>query len=235
MRYMGGKSKYAKEIAQVITYYRMKDSREVFFDPMCGGLSVPYKLRAPMILNDYHSGLVKLYKQLQKGTFKFPDTLSQEDYNNYRSRKSTKTAIQAFVGFGLSFAGKWYGGYDSWEDRHGNPGGVQRASMNSLKRKFASHGISTAEFHNKSYDEFTPKDQIIYIDPPYENTTEYDGVDAFDHVKFWNVVREWSKENTVLVSEYSAPDDFECVWQKKGKTQMAVNQIDVTEMIFKLK
>jgi len=33
---------------------------------------------------------------------------------------------------------------------------------------------------------------------------------------FWEVCRNWSKQgHIVFVSEYTAPDDFECVWSKE--------------------
>ena len=37
----------------------------------------------------------------------------------------------------------------------------------------------------------------------------------FDHDKFWNVMRVWSKDNLVFISEETAPSDFKCIWKKK--------------------
>lgn len=54
----------------------------------------------------------------------------------------------------------------------------------------------------------------IYCDPPYEGTTKYR--DDFDNSKFWRWVRFQSKRgHNVFVSEYNAPDDFECIWVKE--------------------
>jgi len=33
-------------------------------------------------------------------------------------------------------------------------------------------------------------------------------------------MRRWSENNTVIISEYNAPDDFKCIWQKKTKTEI---------------
>ena len=76
---------------------------------------------------------------------------------------------------------------------------------------------------------------MIYCDPPYADTTGYSGVDAFDSSKFWDVMREWSKTNTVYVSEFNAPADFEAVWEKPYKVQMCKEQQLVTEKLFKMK
>ena len=73
---------------------------------------------------------------------------------------------------------------------------------------------------NCSYDEIPiddlGKNCIIYCDPPYQGTTKYKGVDDFDHDAFWNWCREQANNgHKVFVSEYNAPDDFKCVWQKE--------------------
>lgn len=55
------------------------------------------------------------------------------------------------------------------------------------------------------------KDMLVYCDPPYQGTTQYGAFAGFDHELFWDTMREWSKHNTVVVSEYKAPNDFKCV------------------------
>ena len=46
-------------------------------------------------------------------------------------------------------------------------------------------------------------------------------MDDFPHEKFWEWVRKMSKEgHKVFVSEYTAPDDFKCIWQKTKKDGM---------------
>ena len=66
-----------------------------------------------------------------------------------------------------------------------------------------------------SYNELDiPPNSIIYCDPPYEGATKYK--DDFNHIKFWDWCREKVKEgHSVFISEYNAPDDFLCVWQKE--------------------
>ena len=59
--------------------------------------------------------------------------------------------------------------------------------------------------------------------PPYQGTTKYDNR-KFEYDVFWQWVRDVSKNNCVFVSEYSAPKDFECIWQKKCKTLLDSNK-----------
>ena len=74
-------------------------------------------------------------------------------------------------------------------------------------------------------------------DPPYQGTTGYK-TGAFDHDKFFEWCREQAKKNVVFVSEYNAPDDFECVWQGEIKTNFASNRKAAThkavEKLFKV-
>ena len=59
-----------------------------------------------------------------------------------------------------------------------------------------------------------PNNSIIYCDPPYKDTTKYSNL--FNHDEFWEWCRQKSKEgHSVYISEYNAPDDFECIWQKE--------------------
>ena len=75
-------------------------------------------------------------------------------------------------------------------------------------------------------------------DPPYQGTTGYK-TGAFDHGKFFNWCRDQAKKNVVFVSEYNAPDDFECVWQGEVKTNFASQRKTAThnavEKLFRVK
>jgi len=49
----------------------------------------------------------------------------------------------------------------------------------------------------------------------YQGTKEYDTKDKFNHLKFWDWCRDLSKQgHKVFVSEYNAPTDFKCIWEK---------------------
>ena len=69
-----------------------------------------------------------------------------------------------------------------------------------------------------------PDKSFIYCDPPYENTTSYKN--KFDHNKFWDWCREKAKQgHQIFISEYNAPDDFECVWSQEVKSSLSANGI----------
>lgn len=59
---------------------------------------------------------------------------------------------------------------------------------------------------------------VVYADPPYLGTKGYHGLN-FDHTAFYDWVR--TRDYPVYFSEYSAPDDFVCIWQKGIPKKMA--------------
>lgn len=83
--------------------------------------------------------------------------------------------------------------------------------------------IKGVDLRAESYfDLVLPENCIIYCDPPYAGTTKYK--DDFDHESFWHWCRNKAKQgHTVFVSEYTAPDDFECVWSQEVKSSLSAN------------
>ena len=81
-----------------------------------------------------------------------------------------------------------------------------------------------------------PENSIIYCDPPYQNTDKTYKEKQFDHDKFWEWCRIKSKEgHTVFISEYNAPDDFECVWEKEMTNTHPNQKKKSVEKLFKYK
>lgn len=68
---------------------------------------------------------------------------------------------------------------------------------------------------NESYDFFSDlKGQLLYLDPPYENSNQESYKGSFDSEKFYNWAYEMSQNNIVIISSYEISDDrFECVFE----------------------
>lgn len=76
---------------------------------------------------------------------------------------------------------------------------------------------------NDSYENIPIVDgSLVYCDPPYKNTSEY-RVAKFDSDRFWNWARMKSENNRIYISEYEAPADFKCVWEKEVKSSLSAN------------
>ena len=99
--------------------------------------------------------------------------------------------------------------------------------------------LKDIEFYCQHYYDLSKdfKNCVIYIDPPYQGTKQYEYANAekMDYTRFWNWVREISKDNFVFVSEQNAPEDFEVIWEKDVKRTMDnQNKFKATEKLFRL-
>lgn len=208
MKYMGSKNRHAKDMLPIILKNRQPN--QWYVEPFVGGFNMIDKVDGNRIANDSNFYLIELFKAVQNG-WEPPDTVTDEEYSVIKRNKDLYPPyLVGFVGFGCSYSGKWFGGYARGNDAKGFPRNYALESKNNiLKQK-----IDGIIMSNKNYLELEiPENSIIYCDPPYADTTKYK--DDFDHEVFWNWVREKDAEgHTVFVSEYNAPDDFECVWQK---------------------
>ena len=207
MRYMGGKSRISKQIAEILNSAIDKDTP--FVSLFCGSCAIESKVQADVkILNDKHPYLIAMWQALQNGWMP-PDVVTKEEYYRVKANMDENPALTGFVGFGCSFGGKWWGGYA--KDKRGDDycGQAKRGLLKDLV------GIQSATFTCLDYrDVEIPDDAVVYCDPPYVNTTGYT-VGQFDTNEFWDYMRQLSKRCDVYISEESAPDDFECIWSKE--------------------
>ena len=122
-----------------------------------------------------------------------------------KNKGSYPKDLVGYVGFALSYSGKWFGGW--CRDGAGKRDYVTESYKNALKQFPSLKGV---HFQNKSvFDiDFTRcGPSTIYCDPPYAGTTKYK--DDFDHERFYCWCRARHKEgHKVFVSEYNMPDDF---------------------------
>jgi hypothetical protein len=88
-----------------------------------------------------------------------------------------------------------------------------RTSIEKIKPAIQKDNVT---FVKKSYDGHTPKNMLVYCDPPYRETEGY-STGSFDHDAFWETMRQWSRDNCVFVSEENAPKDFRVVWRRKKR------------------
>ncbi len=219
MRYMGGKSKIRKEIAALMTTLRRPD--QLYVEPFVGGAWVLQEVDGVRIASDKNTALITMYAALQNGWVP-PDSVSENEYTEYKMLQNPNDPMTAFVGFGCSFAGKWFGGYARSGDEN-----YAVITKNSLLKQIPL--IRDVIFTSMDYSNIKVADALIYCDPPYATTTAYGAVGSFDSDAFWETMREWSKLNTVIISEYSAPPDFACIAEFKSK--MGLRQSDGTQEV----
>ena len=225
MQYLGGKYRTWKEIARFLR--ALRSEKQVYFEPFVGGAWVLQGMYGERIASDLNEALITMWKSLQNGWIQ-PSELQEWEYQHLKETQDPCNPLTAFAGFGCSFSGKWFGGYA--KNNRGDD--YIRNSRNSLVEIVPF--IKGVNFEFRDYREFSPSGMLIYCDPPYQGMTGYGAVGKFDNIQFWEVMRQWSKLNTVVISEYSAPQDFECVYEIDTKTELrTVNGRDNrTERLF---
>lgn len=234
MKYLGGKFRTADKISRYIN--SVIGTGQSYWEPFVGAAWVLRRISAESrYASDINPYLISMWLAVCKG-WTPPSVVTNEEYDRIKSNlEGYPPELVAFVGFATSWGGKWFGGYarDPNSDRN-----YAREGMYSLLR--AAPLVRTVQFFTANFLKCPPpKDgMLIYCDPPYINTTKYDFAPGFNHDKFWERVRELeSLGHSVVVSEYVAPDDFQCVLSIPTKTDLGVTggiKDDRVEKLFAL-
>jgi DNA adenine methylase len=211
MHYLGGKKRIAKQIVEYIYPY-LKDVN-LYFEPFVGSCAIieniQYDKRYASDGNEY---LIELYIALQNGWVP-PENISEEEYQYIKNNKDKNKALTAFCGIGCSYSGKWFGGYARGNADNGQSRNYCLESKKNILKQY--QGLQGIKIYNVDYEYLDiPDNSIIYCDHPYANTTKYIG--GFNYPRFWSWCEKMTKDgHSVFVSEYNAPDNWECVWSKE--------------------
>lgn len=229
MQYMGSKARHAKELLPII----LKDRKpgQWYVEPFVGGANMIDKVDGPRIGADSNEYLICLLDAVSNGWVP-PELVTEEEYNCAKGDRAIDPWT-AFIGYGCSFGGKWFGGYARGKNAKGDwRNYASESKRNLLKQSPKLKGI---DFRYCSYlDLEIPPSSIIYCDPPYANTTKY-ATGNFDHDTFWQWCRDKDAEgHQVFVSEYTAPDDWECVWEKRTGANFASGRKNQSERVERL-
>jgi DNA adenine methylase len=207
--YMGSKARHAKEIIPFLM--KGHDQSRPYVEPFVGGGNlfhlVPAKIKWG---NDSNKYAVALLDAIGNKGYQPPAEITKLDYQKIRNLEAfLPPELVGFVGFCCSYGGKFWGGYARHVAGVDNPD--QGAKIRNLEKQ--RPGLKGANFTNLSYQEMSIEDgSTVYCDPPYFGTTKYRS--DFDHEAFWLWIRKLSENCRVFVSEYTAPDWAECVWEK---------------------
>ena len=214
MRYFGGKQRISSRLAEILI--PLAAQRGTYVEPFVGGAAVMSVVPAPVrIASDSNVALITMWAALASG-WRPPEYVSEAAYADIKAAADPEDPLTAFVGFGVSFAGKWFGGYAR--------GGVGRNyaanAASSLRKKM--RGLEGVWWKAGDYRDCpTPRHAVIYCDPPYAGTTQYGAVAPFSWPEFWAwCLAKHAAGNAVFVSEYAAPETFRAVLTIPVKTDI---------------
>lgn len=231
MKYMGSKKRIAKYILPIMLEHRTPN--QWWVEPFVGGGNVIDKVDGLRLGSDSNKWAIQALLSVRDHADELPKNnreFTEEDYS--KLKVSDDYAHKGFAGFAYSFGAKWLG---SWARASDGEDFVKEAFHNAKKQQTRLHGVTLI---NCDYRQLRiPPNSLIYCDPPYCNTTKYKKMDLFNHDIFW----QWCRDNrnqghTVFVSEYSAPDDFKCIYEREQVSGLTVNgkQKTAAERLFTL-
>ena len=182
MKYMGSKRRIAKDILPIMLRYAKENNIDTWVEPFVGGgnmmefVSPKFK----RIGSDYNKYLIALYKGLQNKEeiiLDIPKSLFDKARNQFNGKEQNgfNDFQIGWIGFMAGFNGRFYGGGYS-----GIQGGRNyiKEQINNTLRSFEK--IKDVSFVNCSYQDLDiPINSIIYCDPPYFGTKEYDTKESY--------------------------------------------------------
>ncbi len=207
MRYMGSKRLLAKHILPII----LKDRQEGqwYVEPFCGGCNTLSEVTGNRIGGDTNWHLIYMWQAVAKGWLP-PATFDEELYNFTKSHKDANPKLTGYLGASATFGARWFG-------------------------SFAKNNKTNLDYPGQCYkDLYIPDNSIIYCDPPYIDTpNRYGGGLSFNHEEFFTWCRQRVNiGHKVFVSEYRAPDDFVCIWDKNINCTLGTKVKEISEKLF---
>lgn len=206
---MGSKARIAKYILPIML--ANKRPNQWWVEPFVGGGNIIDKVGGKRIGADADRWVIEALLAIRDNVHQLPKNNSEFTEDDYKQlRKSDEYRFKGYAGFAFSYGSKWLGGWR--RDTAGKRDYVQEAFDNAVMQSPRLQGVLLVNTDFTSLG--IPPQSLIYCDPPYADATRYK-VD-FDHSAFWQWCRKKAEEgHTIFISEYTAPSDFECIWQKE--------------------
>lgn len=223
MKYMGSKARIAKDISPIINKIIKDNGIRLYIEPFVGGANMIQHIECEKKHGyDINKYLIAFWTRIQYGWNPLEEVEMTKQYYDFVrcDPDHFEPEYVALCGFCATYNAKWFGGYAGTVKTKINTyrNYYDEAVRNVLKQR--TH-IQNVVFACSDFRNLHAEGALIYCDPPYQGTTGYK--DDFDHEAYWEWVRHMSQKNIVICSEYSAPPDFECIWQKQLTTTLDKN------------
>ncbi len=226
MKYIGSKARVAADIVAILQGYINTYGIKSYIEPFVGGFNVIDKIDCENRLgNDIDPLVCELVETCRQSPelLDVVSTPTREHYYDVRDNGCKyapwyRAAVLLFASYNARVYGGCYGATATTKD--GKTRNYFEESKANFARQIPSLGgilVGCCDYRDLR---ISPRVKtLIYCDPPYAEGIGY--VKAFDTAEFWDWCRQRTSDgHIVIVSEYSAPDDFTCIWQKETKTHL---------------
>ena len=238
MVYQGSKNRLAKYIIPILQKYIDENNITTYIEPFCGGANIVDKISCKhRIASDYNEDLIALlqYVQFDPDLSIAPTECPFEHYADVRQNKNTSKYPKeyiALIGYCASYGGRYFdGGYG--KDANGRRNIYAERVENLREQAPNLHGIDFTVRDYRDYLNMDISGALIYCDPPYKNTKAY-AKQSIDYDEFYDFCRRMAKDNIVIISEYSMPEDFVCIWSKERSVLQKSNRTAADKAVEKL-
>ena len=226
MTIQGAKNKYSKYIVPILQKCINENSITTFVDCCVGGANIIKNIKCPTRIGiDKNPYLIALWQQLQQPDFHFPSFPNREDWDRCKDGNEPRDWYSGLVQIFTSYLARGFsGGYNKQENQYWG-------RVHTVEKDIPL--IKDVQFICADYSKILEYNNcVIYIDPPYANTKQYDISKDFPYLHFWETVRNAAKNNYVFVSEQTAPNDFKSIWSLETARQLQGNITPCTEHLY---
>jgi len=229
MKYVGSKNRISKYILPIMLEYKTPEMP--WIEPFVGGANTIDKVDGKRIGIDNNKYLIALYHYIQCGGIINCDTITKDEWYHVKNNKTKyEDWYVGLIGVLGSYNGNWFGSYGGGSlTKNGKYRNYFAEGVNG----FLKQNISGIDFIFSNYNEFDIKTKsLIYCDPPYcLKNKRYK--EHFDSAKFWDWCRiKHDEGHSVFISEYNAPDDFNCIWSKEISKTNPTQKVNKVEKLF---
>ena len=217
MIYQGSKARFAKYIIPAINEILHKNKIDTFVDACCGGCNIIANKNIPItaekkIAYDKNKYLIALLNKFKHDIPDFQE-ISADEYKNVRINKQNyEDWYVGYVGVFATYGGGFFTGYGR-EAKGSRVAKCYRSIMRQQKY------FTDIHFQVQDLFDLDTTNAVIYLDPPYQGKRYYT-TKHFDYQRFWDKARALAKNNIVLVSEQTLPNDlqYEILFDKATTT-----------------
>jgi DNA adenine methylase len=218
-KYMGSKAAHAEDILRVVLADRAAGQHYV--EPFVGGGNVICRVpgeAGPRLGADKNKYMIALLDAVGNRGWLPPEMLTEAEWDEMRRRpEKFPSELVGLAGTGPTFGAKWFGGWARGLDNRGHARDYWREARDNVL--FDAPGLRGCVFIASEYDGLSIyPESLVYCDPPYAETTKYEGAktkiavgdslsqNSWDRLKFWRWAdAQIDNGHKVFVSEYAGP------------------------------
>lgn len=202
MKYLGGKYRQRKHIVRAA---KSLPKFTTYVEPFCGAMwSAVGMIEAfpniEVILNDANPYLMCFWRAAIEDGFDPPQEFSEADYLAVKRRMDVSDPLTGYVGFALSFGGRFFEGFGRGRGNYTGEG--YRATM----KKLSVLRRADVELTCLDYSEVQiPDGSLVYLDPPYVNRKKQSNKTKFDPRAYYPWANKLAGRCTVIATEFLNP------------------------------